>query len=181
MISYSTPTYFISGHRNITDQEFYFHYVPKINEAMKEGAAFVIGDYYGVDQKAQDYLKEKRYDKSKVVIYHMLDKPKYCVWEHTRSGFTSDEERDNAMTFDSNEDIAWVRTSQEESGTAQNIARRVIYKMSIDVLRRKLELEDEIKNIEKFNGLFSKVEETIKKEWKQVSKEYIDEKSLEKT
>ena len=42
----------------------------------------------------------------------------------TRGGFTSDEERDAAMTKMSVKDIAFVRNGKWTSGTAQNILRR---------------------------------------------------------
>ncbi len=41
-----------------------------------------------------------------------------------RSGFRSDEERDSAMTTDSDFDIAFVKDNRWDSGTAQNIKRR---------------------------------------------------------
>ena len=39
-------------------------------------------------------------------------------------GFKSDEERDSAMTNDSDFDIAFVKDNRWNSGTAQNIKRR---------------------------------------------------------
>lgn len=42
----------------------------------------------------------------------------------TISGFKSDEERDSAMTRDSDFDIAFVKDDRWDSGTAQNIKRR---------------------------------------------------------
>lgn len=41
-----------------------------------------------------------------------------------RSGFKSDEERDSAMTRDSDFDIAFIKDGRWNSGTAQNIKRR---------------------------------------------------------
>ena len=42
----------------------------------------------------------------------------------TGGGYRSDSERDAAMTEASDFDIAWVRSGYEDSGTAQNVARR---------------------------------------------------------
>lgn len=42
----------------------------------------------------------------------------------TQGGFTSDIERDKAMTEHSDYDIAFIRKGKESSGTAQNILRR---------------------------------------------------------
>jgi len=39
-------------------------------------------------------------------------------------GFTTDDERDAAMTMASDADIAWVRPGRKKSGTAKNLARR---------------------------------------------------------
>ena len=50
--------YFISGHRDLTIEEFKKHYIPKIDEvcAFDKNAKFVVGDYWGADTFAQDYL-----------------------------------------------------------------------------------------------------------------------------
>ena len=41
--------YFISGHRDLTIEEFKKHYIPKIDEvcAFDKNAKFVVGDYWG--------------------------------------------------------------------------------------------------------------------------------------
>ena len=39
-------------------------------------------------------------------------------------GFGSDQERDSAMTGNTDEDIAWIRPGRERSGTAKNLMRR---------------------------------------------------------
>ncbi len=114
-------TYFISGHRNITKKEFKEHYVPVIKAALKEDAKFVIGDYYGVDIMAQEYLLMKT---TKVVVYHMLISARNNAGFCTIGGFQNDESRDAAMTKISDEDIAWVRPGNDKSGTAINLRRR---------------------------------------------------------
>jgi hypothetical protein len=114
---------FVSGHRDITDSEFNTHYAPKLDKAIQEGHQIVVGDYQGVDYLAQKYLSDKNYQK--VVVYHMFIKPRYHIPGYpTRGGYTTDEERDGAMTKDSNYDIAWVRMGKEKSGTALNVVRR---------------------------------------------------------
>jgi len=114
--------YFISGHRNLNDNEFDTHYKFLIDYAIKENGYFVVGDYYGLDIKAQEYLKDKVPD-SHVTVYHMFDSPRnYVDGFNKKGGYSLDEERDAAMTRDSDIDIAWIR--YKESGTARNIERR---------------------------------------------------------
>lgn len=50
--------YFISGHRDLTREEFEEYYIPLIDEAMdnRDLDGFVVGDYHGVDKMAMDYL-----------------------------------------------------------------------------------------------------------------------------
>jgi len=114
--------YFISGHRNITEHEFKLHYIPLIENALRDpNHSFVIGDCNGVDAMAQQYLINKT---KNVTVYHMFDSPRNnCDWP-TKGGFKDDIERDTAMTLNSNVDIAWIRTWGKNSGTEQNVLRR---------------------------------------------------------
>lgn len=126
-------TYFISGHRDITENEFEFNYIPLIHLALHENpdANFVVGDYYGVDIMAQNYLMDiVGLDPSKITVYHMLESPRNINPRitKTKGGFKSDEERDAAMTAASFKDIALVRDNTKNSGTAQNILRRYLLK-----------------------------------------------------
>lgn len=120
--------FFISGHRDITYEEFHKLYEPIIKEKIEQyDAYFVIGDYEGVDILAQNYLLDiLKYDADKVTVYHMFGKPRYVNNHviHTVGNFTTDVERDTAMTSISNEDIAFVRKGRYQSGTGQNIIRR---------------------------------------------------------
>ena len=130
--------YFISGHRDITKEEFEKHYVGKIKSVIQEEmddmicdtrAYFVVGDYYGVDIMAQDWLCENGFA-DKVTVYHMFEKPRNInpLITHIKGGYESDEERDSAMTNDSDFDIAFVRNGKwKDSGTAINIRRRISF------------------------------------------------------
>lgn len=126
-------TYFISGHRDITPAEFETNYEPMINYVLSENpdAKFVVGDYYGVDIMAQNYLLDVlKIDGKNVTVYHMFDSPRNVNIKvaNLKGGFQSDEERDAAMTNDSSYDIAFVRDHTKLSGTAQNILRRNLLK-----------------------------------------------------
>lgn len=120
---------FVSGHGNVTFEEFITHYKPKIDEALSKGHDFVLGDFRGADVLTLEYLKDKT---DNVVIYHCFNKPRYRVdviglkskdWIY-KGGFKSDEERDAMMTVVSDYDIAWVKEGKESSGTAKNLQRR---------------------------------------------------------
>lgn len=125
--------YFISGHRDLSYEDFEKYYTPIIDKAIREDdeAKFVIGDCCGVDKFAMDYIFNK--DICHITIYHMFNKPRNIPEANTRvildlvdfrGGFKSDEERDSAMTRDSDFDIAFVKDCRWNSGTAQNIKRR---------------------------------------------------------
>ena len=123
-------TYFISGHLDLTREEFDRYYVPQIDKAIIEGdACFVVGDAKGADCMAQDYLwlqyKLGEINSRSVTVFHMFTDPRnhYGTFP-LKGGFKSDKERDEAMTNASNEDIAWVRPGSEKSGTAKNLKRR---------------------------------------------------------
>lgn len=127
---YMSKTYFISGHRNITDNEFQ-KYKDAFQKVLNEtpDAMFLVGDYHGVDIMSQNCLIEEfNVNPSNITVYHMLDNPQNINPNITNTvgGFESDEERDAAMTANSFKDIAFVRNHTELSGTAQNIMRRFL-------------------------------------------------------
>lgn len=114
--------YFISGHRDLTWEEFAKWYAPAISKVMQNDplAAFVVGDCEGCDKMAVEYLHAL--GEHDITMYCLGDKRP----EDVRSvvGFNSDIDRDSAMTESSDEDIAFIRKGKETSGTAQNILRR---------------------------------------------------------
>ena len=66
-------TYFVSGHRNITEEQFIV-YKEALGKVVSENpnAHFIMADYEGVDIMAQNYLiDELGVDPSRVIIYHM--------------------------------------------------------------------------------------------------------------
>ena len=117
---------YISGHLDVTPDEFREHYIPKIEEALGDFHHFVVGDARGADAMAQSFLNGFCFD-DEVTVFHMFDKPRNNLGKFkTQGGFKSDTERDEAMTKASDYDIAWVRPGREKSGTAKNIARRKV-------------------------------------------------------
>lgn len=122
-------TYFISGHRDITEGEFERSYALALESVVSNvpDCRFVVGDYYGVDIMAQNYLIDVLgVDPDRITVYHMLVAPRNInpQIKNTKGGFESDRERDAAMTAASSDDIAFVRDNTRISGTAENILRR---------------------------------------------------------
>ena len=120
-----TPrTYFVSGHLDLTDEEFVENYKGPIDEAIDEGAMFVVGDAKGCDTKFMTYMAD-RCLVDRLRIFHMLSEPRnHVAGAELVGGFETDKARDEAMTNCSNEDIAWVRPGREGCGTDKNLARR---------------------------------------------------------
>ena len=65
-------TNFVSGHLDLTPEEFDAHYRPAIDEALARGESFVVGDARGTDSMTQHYLRGKT---DAVVVYHMFTSP----------------------------------------------------------------------------------------------------------
>lgn len=127
--SLRNTTYFISGHRDITKDEFDAFYVPAIEALIEEteDIRFVIGDCKGVDIMAQNLLVDfLEFKPEYITVYHIGDKPEFIHPKITNlvGGFDSHDEKDRAMTLASIEDVAFVRDFKKLSGTAQNILRR---------------------------------------------------------
>lgn len=128
-VDYKSVTYFISGHRDISEENFEKFYKTTIDSVldMNPECRFVVGDCEGVDIMAQDYLIDARgIDPEHITVYHMYSEPRNCNKKITKliGGFQSDSERDSEMTKNSFNDIAFVRDWRKLSGTAQNILRR---------------------------------------------------------
>lgn len=117
----------ISGHLDLTPEEFWLHYGKEIDRAYQRGDSFVIGDARGADLMAQSLLFVLGYLEANVTIYCSagFEGPRHNVghWPVIEIG-TRPYEKDRAMTAASDYDIAWVRPGKEKSGTAANINRR---------------------------------------------------------
>ncbi len=112
---------FVSGHRDLTSEEFDLYYKSALDAAIAQNHAILVCDYQGADIMAQKYLLASGY--FNVTVVHMFLSPRnYCSGFATLGGFTSDEDRDSYCTQNSSYDIAWSR--RNGSGTWQNIERR---------------------------------------------------------
>ena len=125
-------TYFISGHRDLTENEFEYYYIRLIQEPLLENpnAKFVVGDFDGCDIMAQNYLVNIIDDIANITVYCVGETPRNINPNiiYIKNGFADDREKDNAMTNASFKDIALVRNPKIWSGTGENILRRNIFK-----------------------------------------------------
>ena len=120
--------YFVSGHRNLTEKEFFDHYVPKIEKVMREdkSASFVVGDWEGCDSMFLNFIRHTYFIQPRIHVYY-VNTPRVDLEEldnvnlYNKSTY---DECDASMTRDSDFDIAWIRPGREDSHTALNIKRR---------------------------------------------------------
>jgi hypothetical protein len=125
-------TYFISGHRDLTQEEFDKHYIPTLENILKQDpmADFVVGDWEGCDTLALEWLISNL-NYPDVYIYYVDNvRVTYCgeqlnnFYNVILRPCASYDECDSRMTQDSDFDIAWIRPDKEDSHTAMNIKRR---------------------------------------------------------
>ena len=125
--------YFVSGHRDLTQEEFNSHYVRVLKRIIKDDplAEFVVGDWEGCDAMFIDFLLSQP-DYPPVTIYHVDKAPRLNYdgfplfnFENVYFAQCADyDECDKSMTLDSTFDVAWIRPGREDSHTAKNIKRR---------------------------------------------------------
>ena len=121
-------TYFISGHRDLTENEFEYYYIPIINKVLyeNENACFVVGDSEGLDIMAQNYLMDViKLDPERITVYCVKTPDNINTnISKVKFNFSDHDEKDTAMTKASFMDIAFVRDWKVITGTGQNILRR---------------------------------------------------------
>ncbi len=137
---------FISGHVNLTQEEFDKHYIPQLVAAIHDNDDFVVGSANGADKMAIEWLYQAGVIREKITVYVYERFPEAITSKvafykslglNVLIGFTSYTSRDARMTENSDYDIAWVRPVEENkkllgeafdpkkiSGTQRNIERR---------------------------------------------------------
>jgi hypothetical protein len=136
--------YFISGHIDLSQEQFDKFYKDRILKAIASNGTFVMGSAPGADYMAQQFLYESfKHDPTeldRMIVYHRGDNPETQLIDSrikTIGGFKSHNAKDTAMTKASDMDIAYVRSYDESkilygekfnphriSGTQQNLNRR---------------------------------------------------------
>ena len=120
--------YFVSGHRDLTQEEFNKYYIPLIQKVINEDtqAEFIVGDWEGCDSMFVEYIKD--YPNIIVNVCYKSNNVNYEPRVPRRQGVAiflpTYDECDEYMTYDSDFDIAWIRPGREDSHTAKNIKRR---------------------------------------------------------
>lgn len=85
--------YFISGHRDLTQEEFDANYVPAMEDAIDNGSAtwedceFIVGDCKGCDEMAAKWIANYIRENSdycddcacSLTIYHMFSEPRFRI------------------------------------------------------------------------------------------------------
>ena len=128
MSSDSITVAFVSGHTDISPEEFATHYHTKLTDAAIQNHRFVIGHAPGADTMALLYLLEDlKVPSNHITIYIYSTHVDFMEIEKKRfkylqipfkEGFSSFRQRDSAMTRDSNYDILWVRSPEESTGVS---------------------------------------------------------------
>jgi hypothetical protein len=107
---------FISGHTNLSNDEFELHYKPALNRLTSE--MIYIGNAYGADKMSFDYLISKGYQTALITICcygkSSVDPDYYKTKNvHVIEGFNSYTQRDTFMTNNSVRDLLWIRPEEE--------------------------------------------------------------------
>lgn len=111
----------ISGHLELSDENFIKYYVPEINKYIDLQYGFVIGGAKGVDLMAQEYLL--KFPNITVTIYDIANRDNRIDKRYNhKNSYKNFTDADIAMTNDSTVDIAFI--TRKESGTARNLLRR---------------------------------------------------------
>lgn len=118
----------VSGHTDLTAEEFNKFYKEKIDNLIAQGYCFVVGGAEGADKLTQLYLAN--YPAVQVTVYDKgTQKNIHCERYAHMNGFKSYPERDEAMTEASSTDVAILRQKGGAgSGTAANLYRRAFGK-----------------------------------------------------
>ena len=125
--------YFVSGHRDLTKEEFEKYYIPLIQKVMlyDEDAEFIVGDWEGCDTMFIEYMLEYKFDVF-INVYCVNSPQMIPLKDFVSTEFpnifinlrNTHDKCDASMTKDSDFDIAWIRPGKENSHTAKNIKRR---------------------------------------------------------
>lgn len=142
-----STVYFISGHTDITQEQFDHHYRQRIVEAASNPLnEFVMVTAPGADTMSQKLLTELMAC-DRMTVYHRGESPEFLADPSIKTvgGWKSHDQKDAAMTKNSDVDILYVRSTDESkklygdkfnpkrmSGTQKNLNRRIKQKACTD-------------------------------------------------
>lgn len=121
---------FISGHCNLTHEEFNEHYKSKLDDILNNPIHnILVGNAGGADTLCLEYLLRNNYPKDLITIYfynpYNSSIKKYDTLNLV-DGFTSYTKRDAEMTKLSTEDLLWIRSDEENKIMIENMG--LVYK-----------------------------------------------------
>lgn len=119
-----SKTVMVSGHTDLSKEEFDTYYVPELKASIAKGESFVVGGADGCDKMTQEFLSN--YPEVNATIYDKgTQKNVHCSRFGHINGFASYPLRDKAMTEASYRDIAYLHQyGGAASGTGANLLRR---------------------------------------------------------
>ena len=130
----------ISGHVDLSKEDFDKFYLPKLKELIKNDViCFVLGGALGADKLAQEFLSSRNDNMNLIVmVYDKQDQNNVCYpnIKHV-NGFASYTVRDEVMTSESTLDVCFVRRKGGiGSGTFQNVVRRKLGSKTASLLTK---------------------------------------------
>jgi len=140
----SRRTVFISGHTDITPDQFVMYYTDQLANAIRDNCRFIMGNAPGADSMALDALLRAGVPPADITVYIFRPDKDFsigyyqslCVQTNQDPKWKSFRDRDAQMTRDSDYDVYWLRSADEcvalygekyrvrVSGTEANIRRR---------------------------------------------------------
>ena len=116
----------VSGHTDLSIEEFNEHYRERIMDAINAGDPIIVGGASGADRLTQELCHSLQYYNVTVSDKGQQDNRITELFSHA-SGFETYALRDSFMTKNSDSDIAYVRPNPMAlgSGTQCNIHRRL--------------------------------------------------------
>lgn len=126
-------TFFISGHPDITAEEFRKHYEHRIRKYNAEyiDSKFIVCDESEFDRMAQDFLRRIGVPPKSITIYHMSRRAPINRHQYNTKAFARACARNHAATMASTHDILWIRDNDSVCG---NLARRRMKDLPHDVM-----------------------------------------------
>ncbi|KAF2501489.1 hypothetical protein BU16DRAFT_426794, partial [Lophium mytilinum] len=134
---------FISGHIDITTAQFHTQYASHLDTAIAHGDTFIMSNAGGADTMGLAYLRDHGVAPDRITIYMHMPRANRKLNATQKEGYGIrvvqgyHNERDAAMTEESDYDILWVRDEADTaklyggkyrpgrvSGTQKNMDRR---------------------------------------------------------